>query len=136
MLIICLFMCYSDTNEHVGFYESSWRLKTVSFLKLFNDLNPLNSTEFSIHPCYFCVSYWPQTCFQMLKKSLFFRFSFQRLHMYLSYVKPSRHLLVQSQQWKHKNNVWNIFKVDNVDPLTPSMTFWCLYWYFGTSFMN
>ena len=23
--------------------------------------------------------------------------------------KPSRHLLVQSQQWKHQNNVWNLF---------------------------
>ena len=24
---------------------------------------------------------------------------------------PSRHLLVQSQQWKHQKNVWNLFKV-------------------------
>ena len=26
---------------------------------------------------------------------------------------PSRHLLVQSQQWKHQNNVWNLFNVNN-----------------------
>ena len=31
----------------------------------------------------------------------------------VSKVMPSRHLLVQSQQWKHHNNVWNLFKVDN-----------------------
>ena len=28
---------------------------------------------------------------------------------------PSRHLLVQSQQWKHQNNVWNLTKVNNKD---------------------
>ena len=28
---------------------------------------------------------------------------------------PSRHLLVQKQQWKHQNNVWNLFKVNNKD---------------------
>ena len=26
---------------------------------------------------------------------------------------PRGHLLVQGQQWKHQNNVWNIFKVNN-----------------------
>ena len=31
----------------------------------------------------------------------------------VSKVMPSRHLLVQSQQWEHHNNVWNLFKVDN-----------------------
>ena len=28
---------------------------------------------------------------------------------------PDRHLLVQSQQLKHQNNVWNLFKVNNKD---------------------
>ena len=28
---------------------------------------------------------------------------------------PSRHLLAQSEQLKHKNNMWNLFKVNNKD---------------------
>ena len=28
-------------------------------------------------------------------------------------TKLSQHLLVRSQQWKHQNNVWNIFEVEN-----------------------
>ena len=28
---------------------------------------------------------------------------------------PIRHLLVKSQQWKNKNTVWNLFKVNNKD---------------------
>ena len=28
-------------------------------------------------------------------------------------AKLSQHLLVRSQQWKHENNVWNIFEVEN-----------------------
>ena len=43
---------------------------------------------------------------------------------------PSRHLLIQSQQRKHQNNVWNLFNVNNKDIRTTSLTsFWCLYWY-------
>ena len=32
-------------------------------------------------------------------------------------IKPSN-LLIQSQQWKHQNNVWNIFKASNEDART------------------
>ena len=40
-----------------------------------------------------------------------------------------RHLLVQSQQWKHQNNVWNLFKVNSKDTRTTSLTsFWWLYY--------
>ena len=28
---------------------------------------------------------------------------------------PARYLLVLSQQWKHQNNAWNLFKVNNKD---------------------
>ena len=43
-------------------------------------------------------------------------------------LEPSRHLLVQSQQWKHQNNVWNRFKVNIKDTRMTSMTsFRCLY---------
>ena len=28
-------------------------------------------------------------------------------------VLAKRHLIVQSQQWKHQNDVWNLFKVTN-----------------------
>ena len=35
----------------------------------------------------------------------------------------SRHLFVQSQQWKRQNNVWNLFKIDNKGPSTMPLTF-------------
>ena len=39
--------------------------------------------------------------------------------------RTSWHLLVQ---WKHQNNVWNLYKVNNKDTRATSMTsFWCLY---------
>ena len=49
----------------------------------------------------------------------------------------SRYLLVESQQWKHQNNVWNPFKFNskenrttfNKDTRTTLMaSFWCLFW--------
>ena len=33
---------------------------------------------------------------------------------------PSRHLPVQSQHWKHQNNMWNPFKVNNKDTICRS----------------
>ena len=38
----------------------------------------------------------------------------QKMFQFWKHV-PSRHLLVQSQQGKHSNNVWNLFKVNNKD---------------------
>ena len=35
------------------------------------------------------------------------------MHLYLYKQDPSRYLLDQSQQWRHQNNVWNLFKVKN-----------------------
>ena len=44
-------------------------------------------------------------------------------------VLPSRHLLVQSQQWKHQNNVWNLFKVNDKDfRIKSMMSLWCIYY--------
>ena len=43
------------------------------------------------------------------------------------YSLPSRRL-VQSQQQKYQNNMWNLFKVNNKDSRTTSLTsFYCLY---------
>ena len=43
-----------------------------------------------------------------------------------SSISPSRHILVQSQQWKHQSNVWNLFKVNDKDIGTASLNpFWC-----------
>ena len=39
--------------------------------------------------------------------------------------KPSQHLLVQSQPWKHKNNVWNLLKVNKKDTKTTLLTTHC-----------
>ena len=46
------------------------------------------------------------------------------------HLKPSRHLLVQSQQWK-QNNISNMFKVNNKDARKMSLkSFWfpCYFW--------
>ena len=50
---------------------------------------------------------------------------------------PSRHLLVQSQQWNYLDTVWNLFKVSNWDTVTLisllltcnifRTLFWCFY---------
>ena len=53
------------------------------------------------------------------------------------------YLLVQSQQWKHQNNMWNLFKVNNKDTRTTSLTLlftlnrfhilhWCFYCWIWT----
>ena len=43
-------------------------------------------------------------------------------------VQPRQCLLVQSEQRKYQNNMWNLFKVNNKDSRTTSLTFfWCLY---------
>ena len=38
---------------------------------------------------------------------------------------PSRHLLVQSQQEKHRDNVWNLFKINNKNTRATSLTSFC-----------
>ena len=49
----------------------------------------------------------------------------------------SRHLLIQSQLWKHQKNVWNMFKVNNKDTRTTSLkSFWCLYCQLWTNFTH
>ena len=38
-------------------------------------------------------------------------------------------ILFQSKQWKHQDNLWNLFEVKNKDTITTSLAlFWCLYW--------
>ena len=44
------------------------------------------------------------------------------------YDIPNWYLLVQSQQWKHHNNMCNLFRVNNKDIRTTSLTsFLCIY---------
>ena len=44
-------------------------------------------------------------------------------------LSPSRHLLAQSEQWKHQNNVRNLSKVNNKNYRTASMkSFWCIFY--------
>ena len=48
---------------------------------------------------------------------------------------PSRHLDAQSQQWKHQESLWNLFRFNNKDTWTTSMmSFWCLCCYLWTDF--
>ena len=51
------------------------------------------------------------------------------------YYIPIQHLLAQSQQWKHQNVGWNLFKVNNEDTRTRPLTlFCCLCCYLWTDF--
>ena len=51
----------------------------------------------------------------------------KRNHLTMRWSCPNRDLYVQSQQQKHQNNVWNIFKGNNKDTRRMSLTsFWCL----------
>ena len=48
--------------------------------------------------------------------------------MSMNLTQPSRRLLVPNQQWKHQSNVWNLFKINDKDTRTNSITpFWCFY---------
>ena len=65
-------------------------------------------------------------------------FLYHCVHFYLNlmdllqfYCHPSRHLLIQSQQWKNQYNGWNLFEVNNKDTKTTS--FWCFHCWIWTS---
>ena len=54
---------------------------------------------------------------------------------------PSHHLLVQNQQWEHKNNAWHMFKVINKATKTVSLLlalnwFHTLLWSFHRDFLQ
>ena len=56
--------------------------------------------------------------------------TYQKIHL-KNHTRKSQcsYLLVQSQQWKQQNKVWNLFKVNNKDTRTTSMTKGCFhYW--------
>ena len=48
-------------------------------------------------------------------KSCTQKFNKEKLLLRLGIMTPNRHLLLQSQQWKHRTNVWNLHKVNNKD---------------------
>ena len=51
--------------------------------------------------------------------------------------QPNGHLLVQSKEWKHQSNVWNLFKLKNENTRTmPIMSLWCLYCQLWTDFRH
>ena len=50
-------------------------------------------------------------------------------HYYFTWSKVLIwYLLVQSQQWKHQNNAWNLFKVNSKDARTTSWYLYCSLW--------
>ena len=48
--------------------------------------------------------------------------------------QSSQYILFQSQQWKHLNKLWNLFKFNNKDTRTKS--FWCLHCQLWTYFTH
>ena len=69
---------------------------------------------------------------------LYYPYCWLRTHSgHLSLMLSIRHLFVWSQQWKHQNNVWNLFKVINRDTRIISVTsLWCLYCWLWTYFTH
>ena len=74
--------------------------------------------------------------FRMVKHVPFPDFS--GILVFQNFIKgPIQYLVVQSQQWKHQNNVSNIFKVDNKQTRTTLMTlhrflYFCELWAYST----
>ena len=52
-----------------------------------------------------------------------FMINFEQSPNFATVFLPSRRLLVPSQQWKYQDNVWNMFKVDNKNTGTASLTY-------------
>ena len=73
---------------------------------------------------YYCKS-WNERVSIILEKQIY-------IELLLSW-----HVLAQSQQWKHQNNVWNLLKAKNNDNRATSLTsFWCRYFKIYTYFTN
>ena len=64
--------------------------------------------------------------------------SFESIRFYKDYnLQSNRHIVFQSHQWTHQNNMWNFFKFKNQDSRTISMTsFWYLYGWFRADFLH
>ena len=74
---------------------------------------------------------------RLLLKSVFFSPEIRNFVISRNTYIPTPHLLVQSQQCKRQNNALNLFKVNNIDPRTMSLTsFWCLYYSLWTYFKH
>ena len=64
---------------------------------------------------------------------------FSGILVFKNFMKgPIQQLLVEIQQWKHQNNVQNMFKANSKETRTTLMTwFWCLYccklWTYSTN---
>ena len=95
-------------------YCNKWYLGLVSLIDVFNDL-------FTAPMYYFDTNYFGQ--------DLFVAFIFIETIRVFCF-----HLFVQSQPWKHQNNVSKLFKVDTKD--TRMTSFWCLYYYLWTDFTH
>ena len=60
-------------------------------------------------------SNWNVGYLVLLQSNFYPRFRFLRHQSIKTWSIPSRHLIIQNQQWKHYNDVWNLFKVNNRD---------------------
>ena len=71
--------------------------------------------------CVFLKAFW-------MVKHVTFR-DFSAILVFENFLKgPIQYSLIQRQQWKHQDNVPNMFKVDNKETRMTLMTsFWCLY---------
>ena len=85
----------------------------------------------------FTLGKWKQNIIKMCILTDILDLPFEELSMKDNLLKvfPSRYIIVQSQQRKYENNVWNLSKIDNENTRLTSVTsFWCFYCQLWTYF--
>ena len=127
------------TNREIGyffffFFAWSYNIKTKNWEKLVwwnSYFGAYWTKRCQNRPNNYKNWLWNKTFGKTLVLQLIFCFKVKEVlnsrltEKFFNYLCPTRHLLVQSQQWKQQNNVWNLFKGNNKD--TRITSFCCLY---------
>ena len=137
----------------VGLWLCLWKVEEITYLSRNFNLNAKNTIILKPVNWFAAQINWLVSVWRQHENSFFmstaawqnhilrvsqFKLIWVSIPLYINVLRyPNIHLLVQSQRWEHQENVWNLFKVNNKDTRTTSMTsFWCLYDWFCTDFIN
>ena len=109
-----------------AFRKSSERKPIKIQQHVYNDWSAMfkNNTK-TYCGVFFSICNYSSVCFRVLILGFYFYHEFASVFQwsFLSWFLSSQHVLVQSQQWKHQNNKWNLFKVNNKDTRTTNDVF-------------
>ena len=103
----------------------------MSILPLFSPMHYFDSPESITKSKFFWVSNgnngkkMQQTRPQIWNFQVYLEWVYSLLWKIITTAKiifSTRRLLVQSQEWKHQKDMWNLFKANNKDTRTTSMT--------------